>query len=828
MSFSPFTLKLLGYANVIFDVMNVCHEFSPKATKDMRVHFGESKRMHTRQANASIRKARQTQSSNSADESGIPEILNLHGFGKNSHERISLLHSSFETGSDTQGSWKGDLTAIRNLLLGSRLNVLLLVAPFAIWSYVAHWNDTWIFTLNFIVMIPLANVLGEATEALAIHTGETIGGLVNATFGNAVEVVVAVLALTKGEIAVVQSSLIGSVLSNLLLVLGCSFIAGGMSSTENVFNAVGASANSSLLMLASFAMLLPSYIYYFSNHETHEEKMKRTLALSRVAALFLLFMYAQLLIFQLHTHSHIFQGEEGSQEQVELSRRASAIVLFGATIIVSVFSEFLVSSIDGFTTNMNLSKSFVGIILLPIIGNAVEHVTAIRVARNGKMELAMGVAVGSATQVSLFVVPIVVIAGWIMGQPMTLAFPEFEILIYMMSVIIAYAIIADGKSNWLEGSMLITASRIQMKKLLLCISLPQAFSYSHATADADTCSIDETEQCTGNRNTKFTLVIGDILAQSSASSSNFERTKSLSLETLGYVTPWNGQGYEMAERFRKKLTYIVPVWYQIRDGDSDGFALTGSHDVDQEWMKRLQPDVKIVPRVIYERRSWDEDGIPALVDAIVDEVEAQAFDGVTLEIPLIPLVTNFIISLGGALQNAEKIFILVVGQSQQDGTPSISSDMLDRLASVVHRFSMNAYDYQAPGPNAPLHWISNTLNRISPRHRAKLLIGIPFYGYDNNDAITGSSYLSALQSVHETYPEASLQWDSTAHECFFEYRKHHQLHRVYYPCLEFLHDRFALIQERFCAGVAIWELGQETLLIHDKIRDSKTKAEPME
>lgn len=413
--------------------------------------------MHTRQANASIRKARQQQSSNSADESSVPELSNLHGFAKNSRERISLLRSSYESGSSIHQSWRADLTAIKNLLFGSRLNILLFFAPFAIWSYVAHWNDTWIFTLNFIVMIPLANVLGEATEALAIHTGETIGGLVNATFGNAVEVVVAVLALSKGEIAVVQSSLIGSVLSNLLLVLGCSFIAGGMSTTENVFNAVGASANSSLLMLASFAMLLPSYIYYFSDHETQDEKMKRTLALSRIAALFLLFMYAQLLIFQLHTHSHIFQGEEGTQEQVELSKRASAVVLLGATIIVSIFSEFLVSSIDGFTTNMNLSKSFVGIILLPIIGNAVEHVTAIRVARNGKMELAMGVAVGSATQVSLFVVPVVVIAGWIMGQPMTLAFPEFEILIYMMSVIIAYAIIADGKSNWLEGSMLITA-----------------------------------------------------------------------------------------------------------------------------------------------------------------------------------------------------------------------------------------------------------------------------------------------------------------------------------------------------------------------------------
>lgn len=354
-------------------------------------------------------------------------------------------------------SWREDLVAIRHMIIGQRLNVLLLAAPFAVWAYFARWSDAWIFALNFVVLVPLANMLGEATEALAFHTGETIGGLVNATFGNAVEVVVAIFALRQGEIAVVQASLIGSVLSNLLLVLGCSFIAGGFASKENKFNATGASANSSLLMLSSFAMLLPSYIYYFSDHDGEESKMDKTLALSRIAAIFLLFMYAQDLFFHLYTHIELFQSEPDDDEVMGLTKRASAILLFSATLFVAAFSEMLVASIDGFAAELSISKSFIGIILLPIVGNAVEHVTAVKVALNDKMELAMGVAVGSATQVSLFVVPVVVIAGWIMGQPMTLAFPQFEIMIYLMAIVIVYAIIADGKSNWLEGSMLVTA-----------------------------------------------------------------------------------------------------------------------------------------------------------------------------------------------------------------------------------------------------------------------------------------------------------------------------------------------------------------------------------
>ncbi|CEG48919.1 ca2 :cation antiporter family [Plasmopara halstedii] len=424
--------------------------------------------MHTAQALASIRRARTNDTEGGTSRvrkypSEHSSLLHGHGHsGSNGHvSSMGYQLSSGATSSDFNDkplSLKEDLHAIYDMIKQQPLNLLLLSAPLAIWASIGGWSDMWVFVFNFLVMIPLANLLGEATESLAFHTGETIGGLVNATFGNAVEVIVAIFALNAGEISVVQSSLIGSVLSNLLLVLGCAFIAGGLHNKESSFNAVGASANSSLLMLASFAMLLPSYIFYFSDNDSEETRVANTLILSRIAAAFLLFMYLQLLYFQLKTHADFFEDvQDDSEETVALSMRASAVVLLLATLLVSLFSQFLVNSIDGFATQLHLSKSFIGIILLPVVGNAVEHVTAVKVALNNKMELAMGVAVGSATQVSLFVVPVVVLSGWFMDRAMSLAFPQFEILIYLMSIIIVYAIIADGKSNWLEGSMLLTA-----------------------------------------------------------------------------------------------------------------------------------------------------------------------------------------------------------------------------------------------------------------------------------------------------------------------------------------------------------------------------------
>ncbi|ETV91602.1 calcium/proton exchanger [Aphanomyces invadans] len=352
----------------------------------------------------------------------------------------------------------------------SYINVLLVCLPFAIYSYYAQWGDAAVFAFNFLTMIPLAKVIGDATEEVAFHTGDTIGGLVNATFGNAVEVIIAIFALREGQISVVQASLLGSILSNLLLVLGCCFVAGGVTQSVSKFNETSASANSSLLMVSAFAMLVPSY-YQYTTYDDKPETKAIVLGLSHIAAVFLLLMYMQLLYFQMKTHAHLFNSRDATDEEEggcdddddddatdhsNMTLGSSIVILGLATVLVSILSEYLVASIDGFVASAHVSKSFVGIIILPIVGNAVEHMTAVRVALKHKMELAMGVAVGSATQISLFVVPVTVLAGWAMDQPMSLAFPTFEAVTYVTSVVIVYAIIVDGKSHWLEGSMLLT------------------------------------------------------------------------------------------------------------------------------------------------------------------------------------------------------------------------------------------------------------------------------------------------------------------------------------------------------------------------------------
>ncbi|RLO05520.1 hypothetical protein DYB28_005356 [Aphanomyces astaci] len=351
----------------------------------------------------------------------------------------------------------GQLRAILHLFTGSWINLLLLVAPLAVVAHFNHWPDVWVFVINFLVMMPLANILGEATEALAEHTGDTIGGLVNATFGNAVEIIISLFALSKGEIQLVQSSLIGSMLSNLLLVLGMCFLAGHFGGVKNSkFSGDGASINMSLLFVGSFAMLVPSY--YLDSivaNETKADHAAAVLNLSHISAIFLVIMYVQLMVYQLVTH-RAAEDKKEEYELPELSFASSLIVLLLATLLVAVFSEFLVGSVDGFTESASIPKGFVGLILLPIVGNAVEHITALRVAYKDNMELAMGVAVGSATQIALFVTPVCVIAGWIMGVPMTLAFNSFEAMTYIFSTLIVYVIVADGSSNWLEGSILLT------------------------------------------------------------------------------------------------------------------------------------------------------------------------------------------------------------------------------------------------------------------------------------------------------------------------------------------------------------------------------------
>lgn len=263
------------------------------------------------------------------------------------------------------------------------------------------------------------------------------------------EVVVGIQALLANEIRVVQASMIGSIFSNLLLVLGCCFFFGGLKHKEQSFNATAATANMSLLALSSIALILPTP--FASYYEVTDE---RVLIVSRTAAVFLISMYAQLLIFQLRTHSYLFQ--DGDDEQPEISMRVAIIGLLVTTGLITFFSDMLVESIDGFVSSSGISRTFVGLIILPIVGNAVEHITAISVAMKDKMDLAMAVALGSSVQISLFVVPFTVLMGWALDKNMTLNFPHFEIILYAFSVVIVSICLSNPKGNWLEGSLLIT------------------------------------------------------------------------------------------------------------------------------------------------------------------------------------------------------------------------------------------------------------------------------------------------------------------------------------------------------------------------------------
>jgi len=348
------------------------------------------------------------------------------------------------------------------------MSMLLLLAPVAWAAHEYEWGDLYVFSLNFIVMIPMAAILGDFTEEAAEVVGPTYGGLLNATFGNAAELVVCFQALRYGQISVVQSMLIGSILSNLLLVLGSSFLLGGIKHHEQKFNASSAAANGAVLLLSGLALLAPTPL-------SDDSQSSKLLVVSRISAIAMVAMYIQLLVFQLWSHKDMFDEddaadvekeiptkiEDGTEYVIQTEHHSMSISfsLFGLgvmTLLITFFSDYLVDSITGFTTAAHLSKTFVGLILLPIVGNVVEHLTAISMAIKDKMEIAMGIAVGSGTQVSMFVVPTVTLFGWMIDQPMSLKFPTFEITIYIYSVVIVAIIIARGTSTWIFGSMLVT------------------------------------------------------------------------------------------------------------------------------------------------------------------------------------------------------------------------------------------------------------------------------------------------------------------------------------------------------------------------------------
>lgn len=269
---------------------------------------------------------------------------------------------------------------------------------------------------------------------------------------------VSIVALRQGEIRIVQASMLGSILSNILLVLGCCFIAGGYNRLEQEFNTTVASTMSSLMAVASASLIIPATLYAaLSNSKASTDA--NILILSHGTAIILLILYCLYLFFQLKTHAKYFdeeeqEGEEGESKEPEiLTPIPAGICLVIVTLLVAVCAEYLVDSIDAIVETAHISKTFIGLILLPIVGNAAEHVTACVVAYKNKMDLAIGVAIGSSMQIALFVTPFLVILGWIIGQPMTLHFQLFETVTFFVSVLVVNYLIVDGKSNYLEGAM---------------------------------------------------------------------------------------------------------------------------------------------------------------------------------------------------------------------------------------------------------------------------------------------------------------------------------------------------------------------------------------
>lgn len=264
-----------------------------------------------------------------------------------------------------------------------------------------------------------------------------------------------IIALRDGEIRIVQASMLGSILSNILLVLGCCFLAGGIRYREQSFNSTVASTMSSLMAVATASLIIPATLYsVMSNDRSQDDKIN---ILSHGTSIILLFIYIAYLIFQLRTHVDLFEDAESQENDGEhngpevLGPWAAGAALVVVTILVAICAEYLVDSIDSIVEEAHISKTFIGLILIPIVGNAAEHVTAVIVAWKNKMDLAIGVAIGSSLQIAIFVTPFLVILGWIIDQPMTLHFETFETVAFFLASLVVILLIQDGKSNYLEG-----------------------------------------------------------------------------------------------------------------------------------------------------------------------------------------------------------------------------------------------------------------------------------------------------------------------------------------------------------------------------------------
>lgn len=338
------------------------------------------------------------------------------------------------------------------------LNLLLVLAPLALAGRLLHWPALAIFILSGLAIVPLAKWMGTATEELAVHIGPGPGGLLNASFGNATELIIAGFALRAGLIEVVKASLTGSIIGNILFVLGLALLLGGLGREKQEFNRTAAGVNAAQLTLATIGLLIPAAFYYTLRTADANQRLRLENEVSLAVAGLLILSYLLGLVFSLRTHKHLYSGEEATLAHGAVwSVRQGIVVLLAATLGVAVMSETLVGSLEEAVHVLGWSELFVGVILIPVIGNAAEHITAVVVATKNKMDLSLGIAVGSSTQIALFVAPLLVFLGVLVGQPMNLLFSAFELVIIGLAILIVNLIALDGESNWFEGVQLLIA-----------------------------------------------------------------------------------------------------------------------------------------------------------------------------------------------------------------------------------------------------------------------------------------------------------------------------------------------------------------------------------
>lgn len=338
----------------------------------------------------------------------------------------------------------------------SVLNLLLVFVPLPIIGHHLNWPPLVIFFTCCLGIIPLAGLMGKATEHLAERVGEGPGALLNATFGNACEFIIALAALRAGLFDIVKASITGSIIGNILLVLGASILVGGLRHQTQKFNRTAATTSATLLALAAISLIVPAVFHYSaSKHALFNED---ELALAISAVLFTTYLLS--LWFSLKTHKHLYVREIDDEAKDAIGVRSWGVtkavsILTVSTVLVAVLSEYLVHVVEESAGHMAMSQVFIGVIVVAVIGNAAEHSTAILMALKNKMDLAINIALGSGTQIALLVAPALVFIGCLIGRPMDLAFTPFEVLSVAVSVLILAYVALDGESNWLEGVQLL-------------------------------------------------------------------------------------------------------------------------------------------------------------------------------------------------------------------------------------------------------------------------------------------------------------------------------------------------------------------------------------